>query len=142
MITEPYIINIGGSLYIHQYAHWTALKLTLTRQDLVSHSFRSLVYVNRKARVEQVSILSHDIVAGVLKIDTWNIMCVLVYVPWDASATRENNAVTLIERLRLISVPWEEAQKKWGRGVELFVGGDFNRHDQMWGGDAVCKSPR
>src|SRR4051812_42685184 len=88
MITEPYIANIDGYPITHQHAHWTALKPTLTRQDTVSHSFRSLVYVNRKTRFRQINIPSSNIVAGILETATQTILLVSVYVPRDASAPR------------------------------------------------------
>jgi hypothetical protein len=40
------------------------VKPTLIRDDSVIHSFRSLIYANRKTRFRQVSIPSPDIVAG------------------------------------------------------------------------------
>lgn len=29
-----------------------------------------------------------------------------------------------------------------GKKAELIVGGDFNRHDQLWGGSRISKTPR
>jgi hypothetical protein len=55
MITKTHIINVRGNPHVHQRVHWTALWSTLLRQDLVSHSFMSLIYVDRKLRIEQVA---------------------------------------------------------------------------------------
>ena len=50
--------------------------------------------------------------------------------------------MVLCQRLHMITAAWKEARHKWDASVPLFVGGDFNRYDQMWGGDAVAFSER
>jgi ribonuclease HI len=140
MITEPNIMDIDGKPVVHQHAHWTIVKPTLIRDDSVIHSFRSLIYLNRKTRFRQVSIPSPDIAAGLLTTATQHILVISVYVPRDPSASREQNGRELTQRLHLIALAWGEAKEKWGADVQLFVAGDFNRHDQLWGGDAVASS--
>jgi hypothetical protein len=133
MITEPNIMDIDGESVMHQHAHWTVAKPTLVRHDSVIHSFRSLIYINKGTHFRQVDVPSSDITAGLLQTATQKILVVSVYVPKDPSASKEENAELLTHRLRLITTSWEEAKKKWGMDVQLFVAGDFNRHDQLWG---------
>lgn len=140
MITEPNIIDIDGEPVVHQHARWAIVRPSLTRDDSVIHSFRSLIYVNKKTQFRQVSISSPDIAAGLLRVATQRILVISVYVPRDPSASNDQNATELTQRLRLIAWAWEEAKRKWGTDVQLFVAGDFNRHDQLWGGDAVASS--
>ncbi|KAH6691834.1 hypothetical protein BKA61DRAFT_499948 [Leptodontidium sp. MPI-SDFR-AT-0119] len=66
MITEPNIMDIDGEPVVHQHAHWTIVRPSLTRDDSVIHSFRSLIYVNKKTEFRQVPIPSPDIVAVLL----------------------------------------------------------------------------
>ena len=140
LITEPNIMDIDGKPVVHQYAQWAIIKPTLVRDDTVIHSFRSLIYINKKAQFRQVSIPSSDITAGILKTATQRILVASVYVPRDPAVAHEHNVTELTYRLRLISSAWEEAKGKWGADVQLLVAGDFNRHDQLWGGDSVASS--
>ena len=65
-----------------------------------------------------------------------------MYVPRNNDASTEENEAASRQRLCKITAAWEEARHKWGANVQLFVDGDFNRHDQMWGGDSVALSRR
>ena len=140
MITEPNIMEIEGAAVVHQHQQWTVVKPTLVRQDSVIHSFRSLLYVNKKTRFQQVHIPSSDIVAGLVITDNQQLLVTSVYVPRDPSASKQHNASELAIRLDLIEVAWQESKMKWGANLQLFVAGDFNRHDQLWGGDEVISS--
>lgn len=140
MITEPSIMDIDGKPVIHRHSHWTATRPSCTRADSVIHAFRSLIYVNNKTQFKQVSVACPDITAGVLRTATQIILVISVYIPRDPSASREQNAEELTNRLALITSAHKEAKAKWGANVQLFVAGDFNRHDQLWGGDTAALS--
>lgn len=140
LITEPSIIDIDGKPVVHRHAHWNVAIPTLTRSDSAVHAFRSLIYVNKRTQFRQVNVPSPDLVAGVLQTASQKTLVVSVYVPRNPSASNEENARELTERLHLITMAWREAKGRWGTDVQLFTAGDFNRHDQLWGGDMAAFS--
>jgi hypothetical protein len=103
MVAEPSIIDIEGKPIVYQHTYWTIVKPTITRDDSVIYLFRSLIYVNKKTQFRQVSIPSPDIAAGLLRTATQRILVISVYVPQDPSASNEQNAGELNQRLRLIA---------------------------------------
>lgn len=131
MIIEPNIMDIDGEPIVHQHARWTIVRPSLTRDDSVIHSFRSLIYVNKRTEFRQVHIPALDIAAVLLRTATQRILAISIYVPRDSDASLEANMRELTQRLQLITTAWGSAKHKWGQEVQLFVAGDFNRHDQM-----------
>ena len=89
-----------------------------------------MLWVNKDVEAEQVRIESPDITAAVVRLPDRLILVVSVYVPGgDPRALQETcdclrNAV-------------EDVRRGAGTVVEVVVVGDFNRHDQLWGGDDV-----
>jgi exonuclease III/ribonuclease HI len=142
MVTEPRIMDFDNQPVVHQHQHWNTVRPTLIREDSVIHSFRSLMYVNKKTQFQQVPVPSSDIVAGLLKTNMQKILLMSVYIPWNSHRTKEENDAALVQRLQAATTAWETAKEKWGADTQLLVGGDFNRHDQLWGGDSVAHSQR
>jgi ribonuclease HI len=142
MITEPRIMEFDNQPVVHQHQHWNALRPTLLLEEPAVHSFRSLLYVNKKTWFQQIPVPSSDIVAGLLKTNTQKFLLMSVYIPRSSDLTTEENDAALAQRLQAITNTWETAREKWGEDVQLLVGGDFNRHDQLWGGDSVAHSQR
>jgi hypothetical protein len=103
----------------------------------VVRSFRSLIYVNKRSQFRQIAVPCSDIVAGILKFDSLELMVVSVYVPCitDGSRSRAENRAELRHRLDLVRSARVDFEQRSGKKIQLFVGGDFNRHDQAWGGD-------
>lgn len=118
------------------------MTLSLTRNNSIYHSFRLLIYVNKQFQFRQIHIPSLDVLVEVLKMNDETILVASVYVPRSKEASIERNEEALRERLRIVSTAWEQARQKWSANVQLFVGRDFNRYDQMWGGDSVACSQR
>jgi hypothetical protein len=86
--------------------------------------------VNKDVEAEQVSIESPDLTAAVIRLPERLIFMASVYVEGgDAHALRDacnhlRKAITKVRRDR-------------DTVVEVMIVGDFNRHDQLWGGDDV-----
>lgn len=85
-----------------------------------------------------VSTGSTDIAALLIESETGPLLAISVYVP--IKSDPEDNALS--SRLDIIRTTIETVRRNHGRRVELLIAGDFNRHDQLWGGDAVATSPR
>lgn len=103
----------------------------LSSETTQSFNRLDLIYIHKKTQFRQVSILSSDITARLLKTATQRILVASVYVPRDPSVAHEHYVARLTHRLRLISLAWEETKGKWGADVQPFVAKDFNRHDQL-----------
>jgi hypothetical protein len=91
---------------------------------------RSMLWTNKDVEAEQVTIQSPDMTAAIIRLPERLALVVSVYVPGlDAQALRDtcDNLQKTIQEVR----------RKANTAVELVVVGDFNRHDQLWGGDEV-----
>jgi hypothetical protein len=142
LVTEPCIFDIDGKAVVHEHAMWEAVRPTQVESDRVVRSFRSLIYINKRCRFRQVEVPCSDVVAGILKFDSLELMVVSVYVPCttDGYRSRAENRAELRHRLNLIRLARTEFERQSGKEIHLFVGGDFNRHDQAWGGDGVAST--
>ena len=131
LVTEPYVFDINGEAFVHQHAMWEAVRPSQVEKDRVVRSFRSLIYVNKRSQFRQIEIACSDIVGGILKLDSLVLVVASVYVPCIADGSRAENEALLLHRLDLVRTAWINARRRLGQEVQLFVGGDFNRHDQV-----------
>ncbi|CEL11721.1 Putative Reverse transcriptase [Aspergillus calidoustus] len=89
-----------------------------------------MLWVRKDVEAEQVPIESPDLTAAVIRLPKQWIFMASVYVKGgDAQALRDTcsslrKAITKVRR-------------DTGAEVEVAIVGDFNRHDQLWGGDDV-----
>ena len=60
VVTDPSILDINGEPVVHQHVHWRVVTPTLTRDDSVCRSYRSLTYVN-KGRIASKSTFSRHV---------------------------------------------------------------------------------
>ncbi|KAF4336646.1 reverse transcriptase [Fusarium beomiforme] len=91
---------------------------------------RSMLWVSREVEAEQLSIESPDVTAAVIRLPDRLVFMASVYVPGgDAQALQD----TCGKLGRAIM----EVRRRSGRTVDVVITGDFNRHDQMWGGDDI-----
>ena len=89
-----------------------------------------MLWVNKDVEVEQVLIESPDLTAAVIWLPKRLIFIASVYVEGgDVQALRDtcNHLRKAITKVR----------RTTGTVVEVMIVGDFNRHDQLWGGDDV-----
>jgi ribonuclease HI len=89
-----------------------------------------MLWINKEVEAEQVPIESPDLTAAVIRLPERLIFMASVYVEGgDASALDD-----ACDHLRKAIT---KVQRDSGTVVEVMVVGDFNRHDQLWGGDDV-----
>ena len=96
-------------------------------------AFRSMLWIREDIGAEQVAVHSSDITAAVLRLPDRSILVVSVYVEGpdaDALSCATNNLHQVIQ----------ETRNKIGTRVDVILAGDFNRHDQLWGGDEVSQN--
>ena len=98
-----------------------------------------MIWSHRKLAVKQVPTPSHDITALLVKLGDRRILVFSIYVPY----LREDVEDPLPRRLRMIRDAWAQVEREEAPHlVETIVAGDFNRHDQLWGGDRGACSRR
>ncbi|KAJ5963032.1 hypothetical protein N7501_007973 [Penicillium viridicatum] len=129
-IQEPQARRIQGRLLTTPMAHhkWTKMVPSAWREG--RWAIRSMLWVNKDMEVEQVPIESPDLTAAVIRLPERLIFMASVYVEgWDAAALDDAR-----DRLRKAII---KVRRDAGNLVEIMIVGDFNRHDQLWGGDEV-----
>ena len=129
-IQEPQARRIQGRLLTTPMTHhkWTKMVPSAWREG--RWAIRSMLWVNKDVEAEQVPIESLDLTAAVIRLPERLIFMASVYVEGGDAAALDDAC----DRLRkAISKVRQDA----GTVVEIIIVGDFNRHDQLWGGDDV-----
>ena len=132
-IQEPQARRIQGRLLTTPTGHhkWTKMVPSTWREG--RWAIRSMLWVNRDVEAEQVRIESPDLTAAVIRLPERLVFIASVYVEGgEASALSD-----ACDRLRKAIT---KVRRDTGTVVEIMITGDFNRHDQLWGGDDVSLS--
>ncbi|KAM3550091.1 hypothetical protein ARSEF4850_008517, partial [Beauveria asiatica] len=130
LIQEPQARNIAGRLLTTPMAHngWT--KMTPSVWSEGRWAIRSMLWINESLEAEQLSTESPDLTAAMINLQDKSILVVSAYVAgMDNTALRYTCAI-----LRSLIIT---SRRRAERPVEILIAGDFNRHDQLWGGDDV-----
>ncbi len=91
-----------------------------------------MLWIRKNIEAEQVPMQSSDLTAAVLRLPDRSVLVASVYVePQDAEAL----GVAIFELHQVI----KETRGKIGTRVDVVLAGDFNRHDQLWGGEDVSR---
>jgi hypothetical protein len=98
-----------------------------------------MIWVNKKTfPYKQVDVASPDITA-VLLLTPSPILAVSVYVPPEGGS---DGIRTLTDELDAIRHACQEIRREQGQDIDILIVGDFNRHDQLWGGNQVATQNR
>ncbi|EAQ90175.1 hypothetical protein CHGG_06794 [Chaetomium globosum CBS 148.51] len=129
-IQEPHARRIHGRLFTTPMGHHKWIKMVPSTWREGRWAVRSMLWVNKDVEAEQVPIGSPDMTAAILRLPGRRVLVVSVYVPkQDPQALRET-----CDNLHKTIMG---ARRDAGTTVDVVIAGDFNRHDQLWGGDDV-----
>src|ERR1700753_3183915 len=133
-IQEPHARRIQGRLLTTPMGHhkWTKIVPSVWREG--RWPIRSMLWVNKEVEAEQVRIESPDMTAAVVRLPDRLILVVSVYVPGEDPQALRETCDSLRKAVR-------DVRRGAGVVVEVVIAGDFNRHDQLWGGDEVSLDP-
>ena len=129
-LSEPYVRRKDSMLMTAPMGHSNWTKLTPTIHHEGRWPIRSLLWIRKDIEVEQVPIQSADLTAAVLRLPDRSVLMVAAYV-------EGNNAEALMNILCKIHQSIQETRNRTGTRVDVIIAGDFNRHDQLWGGNDV-----
>jgi hypothetical protein len=92
-----------------------------------------MLWVRKDMKCEQVSVPSADLTVFLLRLPDRSVLLASVYV-------EGANAAALSETVMLLDTAISTARRRGGPRLDIVVASDFNRHDQLWGGDEVLPS--
>jgi ribonuclease HI len=138
LITEPYIITNKDNQpkaapQFHTY--WTPI---LPDTGTEENRPRAMIWTHRNIKTKPVKTADRDIAAVIVETNERTILAISIYVP----AKSQPEDPELLEKLNQIRTVIQETRRNTSNQVELVIGGDFNRYDQLWGGDRVALTNR
>ncbi|KAH7464563.1 hypothetical protein FOMA001_g17543 [Fusarium oxysporum f. sp. matthiolae] len=77
-----------------------------------------------------VEVIVHPMACSVVRLPDRLVFTASVYVPGGDAQALQDICAKLRKAIK-------EVRQRSGRAVDLVIAGDFNRHDQMWGGDDI-----
>ena len=129
-ISEPHVWRNDGTVATGPLGHSNWTKMIPTVHHGGRWVVRSMLWIRKDIEAEQVPVPSADLTAVVLRLPDRSVLVVSVYVEGnDTEALRD----TLCKLHQLI----QETRNRIGTRTDVIVAGDFNRHDQLWGGNDV-----
>jgi hypothetical protein len=129
-ISEPYAWITKDTVTTVPMGHPNWIKMTPTVQRGENWAFRSMLWIRKDIEAEQVPVQSSDLTAAVLRLPDRAILIVSVYV-------EGKNEAALLNTTRKLHQLIQETRARVGTRVDVVLAGDFNRHDQLWGGNDV-----
>ena len=129
-IQEPHARRMQGRLLTTPMLHhkWTKMVPSTWREG--RWPIRSMLWVSREVEAEQVRIESPDLTAAIIRLHERRVLVVSVYIPGGDPQALRDTCNKLDEAIT-------DVRRRAGTVVDVMLAGDFNQHDQLWGGEDV-----
>lgn len=128
-ISEPYARLVGDALTTSPMSHPNWTKMIPTEKREAQWPVRSMLWIRRDIGAEQIPVQSADLTAAKLHLPNRTVMVVSVYV--------EKSREALQETISKLDGLIRQFRSGTGTRTDVILAGDFNCHDQLWGGDEV-----
>ena len=129
-ISEPHVWKQDETLVTVPTGHVNWTKMVPTTQHKGRWPVRSMLWVRKDIDAEQIAIQSADITAVVIRLPVRAIFVASVYV-------EGQNEEALQSMLGLLHQAIQGTRNNIGSQTDVILVGDFNRHNQLWGGNHV-----
>ena len=129
-ITEPHIWKRGDALITVPTAHSNWTRMIPTVQEEGRWAVRSMLWIRKDLEAEQIAVESSELTAAVLRLPDRAMLVVSVYVSG-------HHAEALMRTVGLLRRLIHAVRNKVGTRTDVVLAGDFNRHDQLWGGNDI-----
>jgi hypothetical protein len=129
-VQESHARKIQGQLVTTPMGHHKWIKMVPPTWREGRWAIRSMLWINKDVEAEQVPVNSPDITAAVIRLPDRVVLVASIYVPGgDIRALTDT-----CEEIRSVVAT---TRRRIGTTVDIMIVGDFNRHDQLWGGNDV-----
>lgn len=129
-VSEPYARMIDDTLTTVPMGHHNWTKMVPTTKRDSTWPIRSMLWVRSDIESEQITVPSADLTAARLFFPDRAVLIVSVYVEGGNDEGLETATQEIDQLIRRF-------QRGTGTRTDVILVGDFNRHDQLWGGDDV-----
>jgi ribonuclease HI len=141
LIQEPHYRTSGRNTYVTGTGPiFEAIIPKTTQGANQERRIRSCIWANRSNEYTQILTDSNDITIVILQKGNRSVLVASVYIPGLGQGEQPDEQ-ELISRLKEVQGAFRSERERTPE-LELFVAGDFNRHDSLWGGDRVAREAR
>ncbi|KAI1840014.1 hypothetical protein JX266_013786 [Neoarthrinium moseri] len=128
-IQEPNVRRIDNAIISapRRHANWTKM-LPMTLHDR-RWAAGAMLWINTKLDATQVPVRNANVTAALVKVADRVVLVASVYIP-------SNNAVASREMISQL----RDLGRQASHSTDYLYIGDFNLHDQVWGGDGVSQA--
>lgn len=133
ILSEPRAWRIDGQVVVTPMSHRYWQPFLPSTINTEGWPFRAMIWINKSQEAIQIDTASPDLCAVVLLLGTRILLIMSVYVPG-------KNREALKNAIQQICFAMQKARSQFGEELELVIAGNFNCHDEQWGGDEIALS--
>jgi hypothetical protein len=130
VLSEPYVFEMDGKVTTSPIGHQDRMAILPSKRHFGRWAVRSMLWVRRDIDCEQMNMPSADLTVALLQLPDQSVLLASVHV-------EGGNVAALSGTMSLLNEAIHIAQRRGGPRLDIVVASDFNRLDQLWGGDGV-----
>ena len=137
LLAEPFRFTLEGQNQptVPQHHYWEAVLPTKwVRTAYQPFNFRSMIYVNKRFKFQQMPIPSSDLTAVLIKQNQESLLIISAYVEYNQNSAQCKRI--LEQSLQHVRTTLQKACQD-NPSTRLVLARDFNRHDSLWGGQGA-----